>query len=334
MTRDWAAYAKSTYQWKPGHELHLRITKSSLTSDFDYCPKQYEYKRLHKLPEHSTDPMRRGINVHDAIEQFYVNVVALVGKAHSHLVAGKREKAMVLFQQALPIPEKPYVLGEQAAIDSRLALDLDRLLGDGVERFLPIINELELHAFVDETIEFNGETITIPIHYAGMIDRGFRNKEGGVELMELKTGKWIQTRKIGGDWTDSRFTVAGMRTEMAFYKHLLQLCDHEYQNVTHWGWIYPSGALIEVPPENKFGHEQRSINRVWLEPCTGRRNTDYTRIIRRDTDALITAYLTETFPPEPSTGKCAYCSFKAICPAWGGSDDPEEYRKAWEAEEE
>jgi hypothetical protein len=224
MTRDFAAYRKSTYQWEPGHELHLRITKSSLTSDFDYCPKQYEYKRLHRLPEHTTDAMWKGIHVHDAIEQFYVNVVALVGKAHSHLVAGKREEAMALFQQALP-------------------------------------------------------------------------------------------------------------TEMAFYKHLLEVCDHEFQNITHWGWVYPSASHIDVPHENKFGIEQRSINMVKHEPVAGRRSTDYRKKIRRMTDALITSYLTENFQTKPSTGKCAWCSFKSICPSWDGSDDPEEYRKAWEEEE-
>ena len=34
-------YRKSTYNWHPGHDKELRITKSSLTSDFDFCPKQY-----------------------------------------------------------------------------------------------------------------------------------------------------------------------------------------------------------------------------------------------------------------------------------------------------
>ena len=49
-------------------------------------------------------------------------------------------------------------------------------------------------------------------------------------------------------------------------------------------------------------------------------------------DALLTAYLTDNFETSASQGKCSYCSFKGICPAWEGSDDPEEYRKAWEAE--
>ena len=153
MARDFKQYSKSTYQWEQGHKKHLRITKSSLTSDFDYCPKSYEYKRIHQLPEPQTDPMIKGTNVHDAIEEFYVNVVPYVQKAYDLLKANKRDEAMELFQKALPVPEEPYVLGEQASIDSRLEMDLDRLLGDGVTRFLPIINELELHGFTDETID-------------------------------------------------------------------------------------------------------------------------------------------------------------------------------------
>jgi len=333
MARDFKQYAKSTYQWEPGHKKHLRITKSSLTSDFDYCPKQYEYKRLHKLPEPGSDAMTKGTNVHDAIEEFYVNVVPYVQKAYDLLKANKRDEAMELFQKALTEPEEPYVLNEQASIDSRLQMDLDRLLGDGVTRFLPIINELELHAFTEENIEFNGETVTIPVHYAGMIDRGFRTPEGSVALMELKTGKWIKTLK-DGNWIDSDFKVKSMRTEMMFYKKLLELCDHEYQDVTHWGWVYPSGDHVEVPSMNKWGYEQKSTNRIWYEPCTGRRNTDYAKKVRRMVDALLTAYLTDNFETNPSQGRCSYCSFKGICPAWEGSDDPEEYRKVWEAKEE
>jgi len=333
MTRDFAAYRKSTYQWEPGHELHLRITKSSLTSDFDYCPKQYEYKRIHKLPEPQTDAMLKGINVHDAIEKFYINVAASVQKAHNLLEAGKRDEAMEIFYNALPVPDEPYILGEPQSIESRLKMDLDRLQQSGHENFLPVINELELHAFVDETVEFDGEDITVPIHYVGIIDRGFRTDEGNIALMELKTGKWMQTRKIGDDRKDYNYKMASMRTEMAFYKRLLKLADHDYQNVTHWGWVYPSGAFIEVPPENKYGNEQRSINYIHYEPCTGRRDTDYKNRIKRMVNNLLTAYLTKNFPTEPSVAKCAWCSFKSICPSWEGSNDPEEYRKAWEEEE-
>ena len=34
--RDWSAYAKSSYVYK--EKDYLRITKTSLTTDFDFCP--------------------------------------------------------------------------------------------------------------------------------------------------------------------------------------------------------------------------------------------------------------------------------------------------------
>jgi len=333
MSRDFAAYAKSTYGWKPGHEKHLRITKTSLTSDFDFCPKQYEYKRIHRLPEPTTDAMTKGTNVHDAVEVYYDNVIPLVNQIHKCLVEDRRTEAMELALSALPEPEEPYELGEEDVLFNRISWDLDRLLIEGPDKYLPIINELELHVFRDETIEFNGETITVPVHYAGMIDRGYHTEENSVALMELKTGKWVQTKK-GDDWEDSKFKLQSMRTEMAYYKDLLEMADHPYANVTHWGWVYPAGGLVEVEALNKYGYEQRSINRIFYEPCTGRTNTTYKRKLRRMKDALLTAYLTEDFPTKPSQGKCAWCSFKSICPSWDGSDDPEEYLRNYKTGEE
>tara|TARA_R100000234_G_scaffold104849_1_gene74866 strand:+ start:5672 stop:6673 length:1002 start_codon:yes stop_codon:yes gene_type:complete len=322
--RDWSAYRKSTYEWNPEHEKMLRITKSSLTSDFDYCPKQYEYKRIHRLPEPETDVMIKGTNVHDAVEVYYNNIMPHLKELHTLMQRGKREEALTLALSA--IPEKEYTLGEEPIIENRILLDLERLLIEGPDNYLPIINELEVHAFVEEEFEFNGQNITIPIHYAGTIDRGFAEKDGGVALMELKTGKWVQTKNKDGEWQDSKFKTQSMRTEMAFYKRLLELANHEYQNVTHWGWVYPSGSMTELETLNKYGYEQRAVDKIVYEKCTGRTNTTYSKRINKLKNALLTAYLAEDFPPSPSTGKCAWCSFKSICPSWDGSDNPQEYR--------
>tara|TARA_R100001594_G_scaffold98672_3_gene133151 strand:- start:4150 stop:5154 length:1005 start_codon:yes stop_codon:yes gene_type:complete len=326
--RDWSAYAKSTYQWEPGHEKMLRITKTSLTSDFDFCPKQYEYKRIHRLPEPSTDAMIKGTNVHDAIEKYYDNIMPNVQELYTLVQRDKREEALALALSVLP--EEEYTLGEGPVIETRIQWDLERLLAEGPDNYLPIINESEIHAFVDEQIEFNGETVTIPVHYAGSIDRGFAEKDGGVAIMELKTGKWVQTKNRNDEWQDSKFKVKSMRTEMAFYKTLLKMANHEYQNVTHWGWVYPSGSVTELEPLNKYGYEQRAIDRIFYESCTGRTNTTYSKTIDKLKTALLTAYLAEYFPTSPSAGKCAWCSFKGICPSWEGSDDPQEYRDNYE----
>tara|TARA_R100001510_G_C7654272_1_gene212911 strand:+ start:2788 stop:3738 length:951 start_codon:yes stop_codon:yes gene_type:complete len=315
-----------------GDKPYLRMTKTSLTSDFDFCPKQYEYKRIHKLPEPSTDAMVKGTNVHDAIEEYYDNIMPHVKELYTLMQRDKKEEALQLALSVLE--EQDYKLGEQGIIETRLNWDLQRLLAEGPDNYLPIINELEVHAFVDEEIEFNGETITIPVHYAGSIDRGFSEEDGGVAIMELKTGKWVQTLNKEGDWSDSKFKLKSMRTEMAFYKELLKMANHEYQNVTHWGWVYPAGSVANITSMNKYGYEQRAIDKIFYESCTGRTNTTYSKKIASMKNALLTAYLTEDFPTSPSAGKCAWCSFKSICPSWDGSDDPQEYRDNYEGDKE
>jgi CRISPR/Cas system-associated exonuclease Cas4 (RecB family) len=323
MSRNWAAYAKSTYQWQPGHEKMLRITKTSLTSDFDFCPKQYQYKRIHQLPEPSTDAMTKGTNVHDAVEEFYDNAMPIVEELFKLMQRDKREEALALALSILP--EKEYTLGEQPVIETRIKWDLERLLSVGPDKYLPIMNELEVHAFVDEEFEFNGEMVPIPIHYAGSIDRGFSEEDGGVAIMELKTGKWVQSKNKDDEWNDSKFKMQSMRTEMAYYQYLLAKAEHQYQNVTHWGWVYPAGSGAQLDTYNKYGYEQRAVDRIVYEALNTRTVNTYRKKIEKLKAALLTAYLTDDFPAKPSTAKCAWCSFKSICPSWDGNDNPQEY---------
>ncbi len=328
--RDWEAYRKSSYIM--GEKPYLRMTKTSLTSDFDFCPKQYEYKRIHRLPEPSTDAMMKGNNVHDAIEKFYDNVPPVLDELYTLMQRDKRQEALELALSV--IPEQEYVLGEGPSIEQRIRWDLERLLAGGKENYLPVINELEVHAFVEEEIEFNGEVHTIPIHFAGSIDRGYATDEGTYALMELKTGKWVQTKNRQDEWQDSKFKLESMRQEMAFYKKLLQWANHPYQDVTHWGWVYPSGDTAKLDPLNKYGYEQRGVNKVMYEEATGRRWTTFGKRVERLKTALLTAYLAEDFPTKPSAGKCAWCNFKSICPSWEGSDNPQEYLDNYEGDEE
>ena len=97
--RDWSAYAKSSYIFK--EKEYLRMTKTSLTSDFDFCPKQYEYKRIHRLPEPSTDAMIKGTNVHDAIEKYYDNVTPVLEELHTLM---KRDKIFLVLLTSMPAP--------------------------------------------------------------------------------------------------------------------------------------------------------------------------------------------------------------------------------------
>ena len=161
MTRDFEAYSKSTYQWEPGHEKHLRITKSSLTSDFDFCPQQYHFKRREGRKTPETDAMRKGTNVHNAMEEFYVYVRPNLDKVLKLLNDKKREEAFSLFVKSLPKPEEPYLLGEEEILFKRLEWELDRLEATQGQNFLPVINEDEIHVFTERSFVHNGKIHTV-----------------------------------------------------------------------------------------------------------------------------------------------------------------------------
>ena len=296
---DFEEYAKSTYQWKPGHEKELRITKSSLTSDFDFCPKQYEYKRIEGRKSPQTDDMLRGTNIHDAMEIYFINVKPVVSKIKVLATEGKDEEAFSLMMKCLPEPEEPYTLDEDPIIQTRMEWEYARLLATDETHYLPIMNEEEVHTHYIKTVEVNGETYEVPIHLAGMIDRGFLTEEDKVAIMELKTGKWRE-----GD----SYKVRSMRTEMAFYAVLLKQADHPYKDVTHWGWLFPGGDRTGADRTIKHWDYEK-INRRY-----------FTSIDKR-IDNLIEAYVLDNFPPVPSQGKCAWCDFMDECPAWQEGGD-------------
>mgnify|MGYP003118317335 FL=1 len=287
-------YRKSTYQWHPGHEKELRITKTSLTSDFDFCPKQYEFKRIEGRKSPETDDMRRGTNVHDAMEIYFINVRPVVEKILTLAKDGKDEDAFELMLQCLPEPKEPYTLGEEDILQTRMEWEYARLLSvDGVN-YLPIMNEEEVHVHFVKKVTVNDEEYDVPIHMTGMIDRGFMTEDETVAIMELKTGKW----KV-----DDVYKVRSMRTEMAFYADMLNKADHPYKNVTHWGWLFPAGDRLGLPNTAKHWDYEKISKR-------------YFKSIDTRMNRLIEAHIINDFPPDPHQGKCAYCSFMEECPAW------------------
>lgn len=307
MARDFEAYKKSTYKWEPGHELHLRITKSSLTSDFDYCPQQYYYKRIEGRKTPQTDAMVKGINIHNAMEEFYIFIRPNLSKVLKLLNDKKRQEAFDIFIKSVPKPETPWELDEGGVLAKRLEWELDRLELTQGYNFLPVINEDEIHVFTEREFVHNGETHTVPIHFAGMIDRGFENDDGSISLMELKTGKWKQKwDKKKDEWADDIYKVRGMRKEMAYYADLLEMADHPLKNVTHWGWFYPNGSC---------GDDMEGIRFIdnWQHEKVVK---SYSKSLDKDINTLLEAYFTNNFPPKPHQGKCAWCSFTEDCPAW------------------
>lgn len=225
----------SSYQWPYVNTLDLvsvdallRVSKSSL-GDFKWCAQQYFIKRILGVKEEETDAMTRGTNVHDCMEEFYNEFdvdAAIEAKKEGH-------GALVGFFQDL-VPEstikgEEFGLDEDEHLEKLINVEAARFMEAEPQHFLPVGNEIELHAIV----EIEG----IKVHLNGFIDRLFADDNGLLHVHELKTGKWKETK----------YKYEGMREELAFYAYLIKHCKDPViggKDVAFWGWDHTGGESI------------------------------------------------------------------------------------------
>ena len=190
----------------------LRISKSSLNT-FQFCEQQYFIKYILGVKEAENDDMRRGTNVHDAVEDFYDNLnIPLALKSLEDF--GPNGVAQMFFTY-IPLaskekewggvvtPSYEFQLGEQKHLERFMIAEANRFVSSDPLFFKPVINEDSLDAVID--LEVDGKVVLV--HITGIIDRGFQDKEGNIHLHELKTGLWKHTD----------FKKEGMQKEMALY---------------------------------------------------------------------------------------------------------------------
>jgi hypothetical protein len=127
------------------------------------------------------------------------------------------------------------------------------------------------------------------VHLQGIIDRIFI-EDGKYILMELKTGLWKDTKR------------SGMRSEMAYYKLLMERATDEELiaagldpeiPITHWGWFFPDS------------------NFLYVESCL---KASQTALLKKF-PKLVKSYEEENFPASYYYKKCVHCSFMPICDA-------------------
>jgi RecB family exonuclease len=141
-------------------------------------------------------------------------------------------------------------------------------------------------------LDVESEIEGVPVRLVGIIDRVFRDEDGGLGLMELKTGKWSQQYKL-----------PEMRMEMSYYKMLIEMTDPAVLakegltgDVTHWGWRYSAA------------------DHVTYEEC--KRVSE--RAMKVRLGKLVKMYLNEQFDMVNSGSregwKCARCDYMQHCP--------------------
>ena len=305
------SYKSSAYNWQPGmvdedgNAVKLRVTKSTV-GDYSWCPLQYKFKNILKLPEQENDDMVRGTNVHNIVEYFWDNVDDVLPEVLSLIESDKKMVAKEKMKSIVPKPPTPYQLGEEEVIDQWLEWQWNRLLITNGENWKAVGNEVSAHAMLD--VEIDGETI--PVHMRGFIDTIFSDGDGGFILMELKTGKW--TLK----------TAKKMREEMQFYRLMLEEGHYaEFLPVTHWAWEFPRGWA------------NNGVKAEWEIEELGSRKTSYEpRTVMNKIKSVVKAHINNEFEPKPFSypkpdgsreWNCTWCSFMELCPAWNGGNDDE-----------
>ena len=307
----------STYNWALDQEdgKILRITKSALGT-FNWCPKQYEFEKMQRLPSDTRDYHIRGVNVHFALEDFYIRFPDHMDGILEAVDADLKHKALALTVKAFPPPEEMrrhedddavgtslLKYGEDEAMRQLAEWELDRLIITRGEDFLPIGNE----QWVEVVTEIEVDGVIVPVHIRGEIDRIFRDEAGGLALMELKTGKW-NSRK-----------ASDMRMELSVYKFMLDekrktpegkawLAERGLDApVTHFGWRYPLGGTNGGDGAH-WGYAT----------C---KKTSMNAMMKR-LHSLISAHLNKRFKMLTEIDrwnapwKCSYCDQMAYCPAW------------------
>tara|TARA_R100001510_G_C7656156_1_gene215863 strand:+ start:4017 stop:5054 length:1038 start_codon:yes stop_codon:yes gene_type:complete len=301
----------------------LRVSKSSMNT-FQFCEQQYFIKYILGVKEVENDNMRRGTNVHDAMEDFY-NAVDL---DFADMFRDKPNDLYTYFKGFIPssskekeykgvvTPSSPYTLGEREHLERMMMIETNRFLSSDKENFLPVINEDEVNAVVD--IEVDGKVVMV--HLTGIIDRAFTDADGNLHIHELKTGLWKH----------SDYKLESMRKEMAFYVYLLRKSKgHKFSGKTaaYWGWDHTKG--------DTHGKEiYRFVENV---------RTDAIQEVLRDLKSLIRMHLRYTgnnngwmFPLKPNgfatTRLCEpWCAVKGFCPKYGRVLMPHDMKKEMEA---
>lgn len=257
----------------------------SRAGDFKRCPLLYRFRAIDRLPELPGPAQLRGTLVHAVLERLY----AL--PAEQRLPAAARELVPVAWAQlCADDPRLPEAVFGDDATDLTAWLDgvgplLDAYFAlEDPRRLEPQARELLVEAELESGLLLRG--------YVDRIDPigSDTGPTGRIRVVDYKTG------------TAPR-PVAEVRAlfQMKFYA-LVLLCLRGVVP-TELRLMYLTGpeSLSYAPEEAELRRFARTLDAIWV--------------------AIRTAGATGDFRPNPGP-MCAGCSYRALCPAWGGTPPP------------
>ena len=208
--------AESNYD--PAGEI-LRVSKSSYFT-YKMCPRQFYWRYVADIPSPPpSEAMIRGTIIHSAME---------------HGILGEPED-MERFLIAEGMEEDKGAVALSSLLHS-IANDL----GD-----LDIVEAEVKHQVYEE---FTTQSGTTPVIWVGMIDGVIRHPQGGLILVELKTGK-MNMGKLGRT-----------RKELLYYSRMLKLLG--YDEITHFLYLTPDYEMVEG--DKLLGEYKKRGKTMWL----------------------------------------------------------------------
>lgn len=191
----------SASSYKPDGEV-LRVSKSSYMT-YSMCPRQFYWRYVADVPSPPpSEAAIRGTIIHSAME---------------HGILGEPEDM------------ERYVIAEGMEED-RGVKNLSSLIHT-IAKDLGSFEVVEAEVKHQVYEEFTTQSGMTPIIWVGMIDGVLRHPQGGLIVVELKTGK-MNMGKLGRT-----------RKEMVFYSRMLKKMG--YDEVTHFLYLTPDYEVVE-----------------------------------------------------------------------------------------
>lgn len=259
--------------YNPASEI-LRASKSSYFT-YKMCPRQFYWRYIADIPSPPpSEAMIRGTIIHSAMEH---GILGEPEDMQRFLVAEGMEK------------------DKGAVALSTLLHSIANDLGD-----LDIIEAEVKHEVYEE---FTTEIGTYPIVWVGMIDGVIRHPQGGLILVELKTGKMNMGK------------LSRTRKELVYYSRLLKLLG--YDEVTHFLYLTPDYERVDG--DKLLNEYTKRGKTMWLgedggyallEPVTTRSTNAFEQSLYNTIDSL----KSQDYPMSWNEYFCpVWCDFHLNC---------------------
>lgn len=268
----------------------------SRSADYQQCPLLYRFKTIDQLPEKPSTAAIRGTLVHSVLENIF------------DAPAGKRtyELAISLFTSALEelAENKP----QEAALiyGDSLISQPSKTSSDVVEKTLePVRPLLETYFAMEDPnrLEPHARELALSVELdegfsiRGFIDRVDRTSSGDIRIVDYKSGK-----------APSALYAEKAMFQMRFYGLAWWKLNAELPRMLQIMYLGNGQFLRYEPTQNDLLVTERKILAL--------------------RSAIAHSSERRSFVPTPSK-LCGWCSFKPLCPEFGGTPPPLPEQSTW-----